>query len=398
MGGTSQAIRTCIKGLSALGDKNEVVTLDPPDAAFLGCDPFPIYALGAFKNPWSFSPTLIPWLVDNLPRFDAVIIHGLWLFHGFALLRAMQQVAANGSGVGNSSNPLVYVMPHGMLDPYFQKDSSRKLKAIRNNFYWKWIESHVIGKADGLLFTCEDERVLAQKTFTPYQPKKELVVGLGVDEPPAFTPKMKEAFLLTCPLPADSSYLLFLSRLHPKKGLEELIRAYAASSHLALPPLVIAGPHDSPYAEEMVELARRLCPPNSVFFPGMLTGDAKWGAFYGSEIFILPSHQENFGIAIVEAMACGKPVMITRKVNIWQEIAVENGGLIFSDTHEQICDMLEQWQQIPAHKRAEMEQGARLAYQKNFTIDASARRLQQALAKKQATACDSKLPAFSSCH
>ncbi len=59
----------------------------------------------------------------------------------------------------------------------------------------------------------------------------------------------------------------------------------------------------------------------------MLTGDLKWGAFRAAEAFVLPSHQENFGIAVVEALACGKPVLISDKVNIWREIVEDGAGL-----------------------------------------------------------------------
>ena len=91
---------------------------------------------------------------------------------------------------------------------------------------------------------------------------------------------------------------------------------------------MIAGPGlDTAFGREMRQLAESLCPQPStltpqpaVFFPDMLTGDAKWGALYGCEAFVLPSHQENFGIAVVEALACGKPVLISNQVNIWREI------------------------------------------------------------------------------
>jgi glycosyltransferase involved in cell wall biosynthesis len=64
----------------------------------------------------------------------------------------------------------------------------------------------------------------------------------------------------------------------------------------------------------------------------MLDGDSKWGAFYGCEAFVLPSHQENFGISAVEALACDKPVLISNKVNIWREIANDEAGFVEEDT------------------------------------------------------------------
>ena len=74
-----------------------------------------------------------------------------------------------------------------------------------------------------------------------------------------------------------------------------------------------------------------------VHWTGMLEGDLKWGAFYAAEAFVLPSHQENFGVAVVEALACGVPVMISDKVNIWPDIARDEAGIVNADTAEGTC-------------------------------------------------------------
>src|SRR6185436_16736904 len=97
--------------------------------------------------------------------------------------------------------------------------------------------------------------------------------------------------------------------------------------------LVVAGPCAQPqYLEEMRKLASELCPPSSVSFPGMVAGDLKWGMLRLAEVFILPSHQENFGIAVAEALACGTPVLISNKVNICREIDGDGAGLVEEDT------------------------------------------------------------------
>ena len=78
---------------------------------------------------------------------------------------------------------------------------------------------------------------------------------------------------------------------------------------------------------------------DNVFFPGMLTGDAKWSTFDAAQVFVLPSHQENFGIAIVEALACAKPVLISDKVNIRREIAKSNAGIVKADNGEETYEL-----------------------------------------------------------
>ena len=71
-----------------------------------------------------------------------------------------------------------------------------------------------------------------------------------------------------------------------------------------------------------------------MLFPGMVGGKQKWAAFRGAKAFVLPSHQENFGIAVAEALACGCPVLISNKVNIWREIAEGKAGIVTDDTPE----------------------------------------------------------------
>jgi glycosyltransferase involved in cell wall biosynthesis len=123
-----------------------------------------------------------------------------------------------------------------------------------------------------------------------------------------------------------------------------LIPALAAST--ASDPslhLVMAGPDSSRWAAELKAAARMSGVANRIHWPGMLKGDAKWGAFAASEAFILPSHQENFGIAIVEALACGKPVLITKPINIAPQIAIDGCGLIEDDTIHGTTMLIERW-------------------------------------------------------
>jgi glycosyltransferase involved in cell wall biosynthesis len=462
-GGLSQAIRSSAAELEELGVFSEVVSCDSPDASWLGQDAFPVYALGPRRYGFAYTPKLRPWLEENLSRFDAVIIDGLWLWPSVCAARAVRTLrrraetgdlnrseakiaegkpevsetadggdphtggqAAAATVLRNSKQLRCFVMPHGMLDPWFQRDRSRRVKAVRNWFYWWLVERRVVNSADALLFTCQQELELARTTFGGYRPKKEIVVGLGIEEPPAFEPKMREAFAARCPGLNGRPYLLFMSRIHAKKNVAALVRAYAriASERAEtgglrpedgaelqvsgfipqvshLPDLVIAGPGwDSGYGEEVrrmieevnekaraetgglraevgsasaqsdygvtrdrtadgVDAAatksehRTLNTEHSapIHAVDMLSGAAKWGALYGCEAFVLPSHQENFGIAVVEALACGKPVLISDQVNIWPEIVEDGAGLVEGDTEEGVEKLLrsflERWRGGP---------------------------------------------------
>ena len=396
-GGVAQAVRNTVPALARQDVSNEVLSFDAPDAAFLGRDGFPIHAIGPARGGYGYCPALQPWLAANLHRFDAVIAHGLWQHHcagtWSAIARYRRGQATSQVDTVAVPLPRFYVMPHGMLDPYFQKAPGRRLKALRNTVFWKLIEARVVNGADGVLFTCAEELNLAREPFQPYRPRRELEVGLGIEAPPALHANMAPAFSERCPDVAGRPYLLFLSRLHEKKGADLLIRAYlrlrVTHPEYILPALVMAGPGlDTEYGHELRRLVASQPASlgdgkSDIYFPGMLRGDAKWGALYGCQAFVLPSHQENFGIAVVEAMACGRPVLISRQVNIWREC--EPGGLVAQDTEPGAYDLLTRWLALSPLQQQALGDAAYAAYRANFEVDEAARRLKEALQGEPST-------------
>jgi glycosyltransferase involved in cell wall biosynthesis len=382
-GGVCEAVRIFANGLEDLDVTNEVVSVD--DIQFNGNDRYISHLLGPAKNSWFYSKKLLPWLIDNISRFDAVIVHGLWLYHGYAVYRAFKNLK-------QEKLPKLFVMPHGMLDPYFQRAKGRRLKAIRNVIYWALIEKKLIHQANEILFTCETELILAREPFWPYKPNLETIVGLGVIAPPAYNTKMADIFNTTIPELCNSPYFLFLSRIHEKKGTDMLIEAYEKlveeyavktdqQGLKTLPKLIIAGPGlDSPYGikmQQMVSSSKIL--DKMVYFPGMLTGAAKWGAFYGCEAFVLPSHQENFGIAVVEALTCNKPVLISNQVNIWREIHDGGAAVVGDDTNDGTYSMLYNWSCLSPEDKEKMGDQARHCYEKHFEVNAVVSRFHQIL-------------------
>jgi glycosyltransferase involved in cell wall biosynthesis len=389
-GGPCQGIRNTATEMEKLGIIREVVSLDDPSEPFLKEDSFHVEALGPGKSRWCYSAKLVPWLEKNLSRFDVVILNGLWLYPGFALNKTLDKLKNKKSKQGEIKLPKFFIMPHGMLDPYFQKAPSRKLKALRNTIYWSLIEKNIISNADGILFTCESELKLAKQSFNLYSPKKEINVGYGIQPPPAFVPAMRDLFLERCPQLQDDNFLLFLSRIHEKKGTDLLLRAYynilMINLNAKLPKLVIAGPGmDTVYGKKMQKFVHEHKLERQVFFPGMLSGNVKWGAFYASDAFILPSHQENFGIAVVEALACGKPVLISNQVNIYKEIENKGGGLVVQDTLEGTQQLLESWLELPIIQKKQMGEKAKAIYEESFDIVNSTRILIEALNNERDT-------------
>jgi glycosyltransferase involved in cell wall biosynthesis len=298
-----------------------------------------------------------------------VIVHGLWQHHG----RSVHQACAAPGG------PPYFVFPHGMLDPWFKRE--HPLRHVRKWCYWWVAERALLRGAAAVLFTCEEERRLARQSF-PGSSYRERVVAFGTTAPPYRPAKQCAAFFALHPGLADRPFWLFLGRLHPKKGVDLLIDAYARLSARGspVPRLVLAGPCADPsYLQRLQARAAATCPPGAVLWPGMLAGDAKWGALRAAEVFVLPSHQENFGIAVAEAMACGTPVLISDKVNIWREIVAGGGGMVGEDTLAGTLGLLGGFLALPEEARAAMGSAARRTYERQFTMEAASRALLEVL-------------------
>jgi len=314
-GGPMEGVRQIARAAQAWGQQTTVATLDAPGQDFLEGNAFTSVALGPGIGRYGYTPRLVPWLRAHATQFDAVIVNGIWQYHSFGAWRAL-----------HSSRVPYFVFPHGMLDPYFRH--AFPLKHWKKLLYWPWAEYRVLRDARAVMFTCEEERLLARHSFALYHCHEE-VVGYGTAPPPVEWEAASMAFYERFPGLRGKRIVLFLSRIHEKKGCELLIEAFAGfAANDPLLQLVIAGPSSPDLEKRLRDQVRIHGLDERVTWTGMLTADVKWGALYCAEVFALPSHQENFGIAVAEALACGTPVLISDKVNIWREIVAGGAGLV----------------------------------------------------------------------
>lgn len=362
-----------IEGLKQLSTVNrrhghsvEVLSLDSPEDPWVRSCPLPCHALGPSWLGYGYSPRLVPWLRRHRVSYDVIIVNGIWQYNAFGVWRAL------------SGTPTPYcVFTHGMLDPWFK--TTYPLKHLKKWLYWPWADFRVLRDASAVLFTCDEELRLARQSFWLFT-CREAVVNYGTAGPKGDPTAQRQAFLERFPQLRDKRCILFLGRVHVKKGPDLLFRAFAdilrdtrgdvaGDAHL-----VMAGPHDHPYGRAMADLVRRLNLADRVTWTGMLAGDVKWGAFHAADAFILSSHQENFGIAVAEALACGVPVLITNKVNIWREIEAHNAGLVENDDLEGIRRLLERWLALGPAERTAMRRAARACFEKRYDIEGTASR------------------------
>jgi glycosyltransferase involved in cell wall biosynthesis len=291
-----------------------------------------------------------------------VIVHGLWQYNGYGVYKALK-----------NTNIPYYVFPHGMLDPWFKREYP--LKHIKKYVYWFLVQYSVLKYAKAVLFTCEEEKILAKESFWPYK-VNEAVVNYGTTLSDIAHSSHADDFFNEYSDLREKRLFLFLSRIHEKKGCDLLIQAFAtfAEDNPDI-HLVMAGPDQTGWQSDLERLARDLGIAERITWAGMLKDEIKWGAIKAAEVFVLPSHQENFGIAVAEALAVGTPVLVSGKVNIWREIDTMQAGFVAEDTLEGTKQLIWAWLNSPSEQKAVMKRNAILCYEQKFNIAQASKNL-----------------------
>ena len=369
VGGVAAAVLALSRGLARRGHKLDVVVLDEPDVVAGVADRGPadnitVHALGSGLTSYRYSCTLWPWLRQHGGDYDRVIVNGIWQYLSFAAWRRY----------AGSSIPY-YVFPHGMLDPWFKE--TFPLKHLKKWLYWPWAEYRVLRDAAAVIFTAEEERFQARKSFWLYR-CREKVSPLGV-EAPLISSNAKSEFLSRYPQLQNSRNFLFLGRLHPKKGCDILLEAFARFRSNDSISLILAGPDQVGWESDLRRQVTRLNLTTRVVFTGMLEGSMKQGAFASAEAFVLPSHQENFGISVVEALAVSVPVLISNRVNIWREIEADRAGYVESDDLAGTTRLVQRWIDTAPAEREMNRQNARRCFEQRFEINRAVDSLLQIL-------------------
>jgi glycosyltransferase involved in cell wall biosynthesis len=355
-GGPVEFVRALSREHAAMGHRVCVALLTRSDAPA----PEGLEIVAAGRKPkfggYGFRTGLVAWLRAEARRHDAIFVHGLWQYHGAAAWLAL-----------SSRDTPYYLFPHGMLDPWFAGDRARHLK---KRLYWEAVEKRVARKARAVIFTSEAERARAPVSFGAGW-RAEEVVGLGIAEPPADAGAQREAFLSRFPQLRERRIVLFLGRLDRKKGCDLLVREFVAMNAEGW-DLVVAGPcADDAYRAELEAIATG----GRVHFTGMLEGAEKWGAFRCAEVFALPSHQENFGMAVAEALACGVPALLSTAVDIHRTVTEAGAGFAEADNLAGTRRLLERWMRLGAEERQRMKIAAQHCFRAHFHIRHTATRI-----------------------
>jgi len=295
-------------------------------------------------------------LRSAIPRFDLVHIHSLYLFPSTVAAYYSRRYGV----------PYV-VKPHGSLDPYlFRRHRGRKW------IYEQLFEWRNLNRAAAIHFTTVEERDLTRPLHLK---APSLVVPVGLDLREFDTAPPYGAFRAAYPHTQGKKILLFLGRLNFKKGLDLLIEAYSEIARQRDDVhLMLVGPDDDGYGERIRRWLRTQGVLGRATFTGMLSGPERLAAFRDADVFVLPSYTENFGIAVVEAMASRVPVVISNKVNIWHTVAEAEAGLVVDCNARQLRQALLMLIDDPVLRNEIGARGRRLV-EDMFTAKAVAERM-----------------------
>jgi glycosyltransferase involved in cell wall biosynthesis len=309
-GGPPVVVDRLSRELAARGHDVRVLTTDlfaNGDAGWMAANGRP-YALDVFPAAWprryAYSRGFSAGIRDAVNRADVVHIHTLWTYASLAAARACRT-----AGV-----PYL-IMPHGMLDPH-----SVARGWWKKQVYGRLVEWPQLRAAHGMCYTHPEEERLARETCPELPPGH--LVELGAEEPPpADRSDLRREFLQRHPTLAERRLVLFLGRIHAKKGLDLLIPAFeTVAREVPDAHLLLVGPGEPAYVQTIRReiAARRL--DSYATLTGPLYGREKWAAMAASSLFVLPSYQENFALAAVDALRGGLPVVLSRRVNLWQDL------------------------------------------------------------------------------
>jgi glycosyltransferase involved in cell wall biosynthesis len=267
-----------------------------------------------FRKQTEFYKCSLPlwwWLRSNVYRFDLVHVHSLF---SFASTLAMS--CARGHKVDYVVRPL------GVLNRYGMERRRPGLKRLS----FRSIESPLLRHAARLHYTSHREKQEAEQTGVR---ALSAVIPIGIDVARFARLPGPSRFFERFPASRGRTIILFLSRIDPKKGLELLLPAFAQAVRKRPDALlVIAGASDNGYLARLHELARSLHLENSVLWTGRLDDADKLSALAASTAFVLPSLSENFGVALVEALAAGLPCIATSGVAVADDIRERDAGLV----------------------------------------------------------------------
>ncbi len=273
-----------------------------------------------------YSRSMALWLRKQVKNYDLVNVHGLYRFPPtWAAYQARKQ-----------SVPYI-IKPHGSLDPYVHGKSSRSLFLKR--MYEKWFDLPNLHNAGAIHYITLDEKDRASHLELK---APSFVIPSAIDWA-QYQSIPNRGILRSKWKLGDAPLVLFLGRINFKKGLDLLVPAFArVRERHPKARMVIAGPDNEGYGAKVRGWVAEQGLNDAVHFVESLQGAEVKQAYVDADVFALPSYTENFGMTVVESLACGTPVVISDQVNIHREVATAGAGLVTRCDVAEVADALDE--------------------------------------------------------
>lgn len=310
------------------------------------------YLPSYFYEHYTFSPQLMVDSIIAAKNYDLIHITAFWNFPTLA-----------GSLASLISKKPYIISPRGVLYEDAINIKSKNLKKL----YYFLVARHYLSKANAVHFTTADEELNLAK-FIKLRGKR-VIVPNGLDLSKFNNLPSRGLLKEKYPVLKGKKILLFLGRINKQKGISLLLDAfYLLSNNYNDLYLVIAGPDNDNYCKEIKTQLRKKNLIDRVIFTGLLKDDEKFSAYIDSDVFILPSYFENFGMSVIEAMACGTPVVISNKVGISREVKKDNAGIIVEVNAESLANGIKQIIEEPQMAKKISENAKKLVYS-NYDVN-----------------------------
>jgi glycosyltransferase involved in cell wall biosynthesis len=366
-GGTVSSLLQATSLLEERGHEAHIAALaDTMESPWIPANPHRVFCFGPARGKFSFTASYSSWLRNAALHYDLVVIRGLWQYQGIGTAREMWRLR----------RPYA-IFIHGMLGPAALKPGWKHLKKAA---YWSLFEGRVVARAAAAVFTSDEERRLA-RGFTRGSRWHPMVIENSVDAVPAPSRDDVDALLTRYPRLRGGRVVLALGRLHPVKGCDDLIRAFArafTSDEQAC--LVLAGPvEDAQYAHRLQILAREAGVADRIVWPGLVGAREKAALFSLATVFVSSSHHENFGFAAVEALASGLPVIVTNKVNVHRILDDAGAGIVCGDDETGLAEALRKWTRLGGSELEALKRRQLDLWKRRFSRESAGRHLEESL-------------------
>lgn len=286
-------------------------------------------------------------LKQNINEFDLIHVAAVW-----------QWIQVDVSKICKYLQKPYLVSTHGSFNPWPWNQN-----VLQKRLYWHLFGKKTIKRTNAIHFTTEDERDKSLATVPLLKETHNFIVPNGINIGSIIKNKnIRENLQIA----KEKIVLLFIGRIHRVKGIHFILEALKKLNIRNIAFLIVGNKEDLDYVNQLKKLSNQL--GESIIWLDSIPREEIWDYYYSSDLFVLTSCSENFGIVAAEAMSCGLPVLISNNVGIWREVKADNAGFVVNQDVDEIADVLKKCIEKPGLLQ-QLSLNARKSAERRYDID-----------------------------